>query len=510
MNKKLAEDLKLAKEKSRDNIIKSSDLPDTLFRRLRKLNWLSEIIKGWYILKTPDADDGESTLWYGNFWSFINYYLSEKYNNDYCLSAMSSIYLKTESTSIPEQVIVILRSGGNRTMELPFGTSVLFYQDKKNFPEAVEEHKGLNIISLARAITLVPENFYVNYLNEAELSLRMIKNAGEITSHLVDNSQPVKADIIAGAYEFLGKDDFVEQIKKDMDLIAYTVKPKNPFNRPAPMLTNSRIESPVIARVELLWKKLKGDLKGIEVSPNLAGVKLEDMLERVDSIYLHDAYNSLSIEGYAVTEELIKKIADGTFDSEVSDEDKKQEAALAAKGYYLSFQEVKKFIKSNYGKKVEDINLGNEIQNWYRQLFTPKVQSGLAKASLLTGYRNKSVFIRGSRHTPVNHSFVADMMEKYEQILSEEDNPWIKAVLGHFILVYIHPFPDGNGRTSRFLMNSILVLSGYNWTVIRQSEKKNYFKALECASVENKIDEFNNFIKQELKVSSAWAEDKKK
>jgi prophage maintenance system killer protein len=505
VNKKLAQDLKEAKKKSRDNIIKSSDLPDTLFRRLRKLGWLSEIIKGWYILKTPDADDGESTLWYANFWSFINYYLNEKYENGYCLSAMSSIYLKTESTTIPEQIIVILKSGGNRTMDLPFGTSVMFYQDKKNFPEDTEEHKGLKIISLAKAITLVPENFYVNHASEAELSLRMIKNVGEITGLLVDNGQPVKADIIAGAYEFLGKDDYALQIKKDLNLLAYTVKPKNPFKRSAPMLTSSRIESPVVGRVELLWRKLKDDLIGIEALPNLSDEKLEVMLNRVDNIYVHDAYNSLSIEGYAVTEELIQKIADGTFDSEANTEDKKQEAAMAAKGYYLAFQEVKKFIKKNYGKKIEDIDFSREIQNWYRQLFTPKVQSGLAKASLLIGYRSKAVFIRGSRHVPVNYSFVADVMEKYREILNKENNPWVKAILSHFILVYIHPFPDGNGRTSRFLMNSILVLSGYSWTVIRQTEKKNYFKALECASVENRIDEFNDFIKQELEVSRLWA-----
>ena len=163
----------------------------------------------------------------------------------------------------------------------------------------------------------------------------------------------------------------------------------------------------------------------------------------------------------------------------------------------------------NYGKKLKDIKFSEEIQNWYKQLFVLKVQSGLAKASLLTGYRNKPVFIRGSRHTPVNFSFVADVMEKYLQILDEEENPWGKAILGHFILVYIHPFPDGNGRVSRFLMNSILVLSGYNWTVIRQSEKKNYFKALESASVQNKIELFNDFIIKELQVSGAWANRKK-
>src|SRR3989338_9036927 len=155
MNKKLAEDLKVAKEMSRENIIKSSDLPKTLFRRLRKMNWLSEIISGWYILKRPDADDGESTLWYTNYWSFMKYYLNEKYDGEYCLNAMSSIFLRTESTIIPEQVIVILKNGGNRNMDLPFGTSIVFYQDKKNFPEDREDFRGLKIIILPRAITLV-------------------------------------------------------------------------------------------------------------------------------------------------------------------------------------------------------------------------------------------------------------------------------------------------------------------------------------------------------------------
>ena len=46
-------------------------------------------------------------------------------------------------------------------------------------------------------------------------------------------------------------------------------------------------------------------------------------------------------------------------------------------------------------------------------------------------------------------------MEKYLQILDEEKTPWVKALLGDFILVYIHPFPDGNGRTARFLMNAV-------------------------------------------------------
>lgn len=504
MSKKLAEDLRIAKDKAREHIIKSGDLPVMTFKRLKKLNWLKEITKGWYILKTPDTDPGESTLWYANFWAFLKYFLVENYEADYCLNALSSIFLKTESSVIPNQVIVILKNGGGRTLELPFKTSILFYRDEKNFPIDIEEFKGLNIMDLPKAITMVPENFYANFENEAELALLMIKSPGEISRHLLDNQQPVKADIISGAYQFLGKKDFATQIKKDMEILAYSIRPKNPFKRERPILTHTRIKSPAVARIELLWKKFKEELEKNIISPNLANEDLNGVLEKVENIYIHDAYNSLSIEGYAVTEELIQKVADGSFDAEANEDDKKEEAAMAAKGYFLAFLEVKKFIKENYGKKIDQIEFNTQIQNWYRQLFTPKVQSGLARPSLLTGYRNKPVFIRGSRHTPVNYSFIVDVMEKYLQILDEEKTPWVKALLGHFMLVYIHPFPDGNGRIARFLMNAVLVLSGHSWTVIRLKEKKNYFKALEDASVKGDINGLAKFVKQEFEASSTW------
>jgi Fic family protein len=37
----------------------------------------------------------------------------------------------------------------------------------------------------------------------------------------------------------------------------------------------------------------------------------------------------------------------------------------------------------------------------------------------------------------------------------------VRAALGHFLFVYIHPYMDGNGRLARFLMNLMLVDAGY-------------------------------------------------
>ena len=501
INQRIAEDVRIAKSRAKENIIKSKNLPETTFRRLRKLNWLEEIIKGWYILKPPAVNSDISTLWYSSFWTFLKYFLSEKYNKDYCLAPVSSLFLKTEINTIPNQVVVILKNGGGRTLQLPFKTSLLLYSDKKKFPKNIENFRGVNIIELSKAITMVPESFYTTYATTAELALLMIKHPGDITRHLLENNQPVKANILAGAYQFLRKKNFVNQIKQDMSVIT-SIRPKNPFKKQHFILERKKVFSPAAGRIEVLWKQYKKQLK--LNSPNvLLPVKedLNDIIKKIDSIYTHDAYNSLSIEGYAVTEKLIKKIAEEGFSPVDNLEDKEQVTAMAAKGYYLAFQQVKNFIKRNYGKNIKDIQFKNQIQNWYKQLFAPHIQSGFIQPHLLTGYRNKPVFIKGSRHIPVNHACVNDVMEQYFKLLKKEDSPWVQSLLGHFMLVFIHPFPDGNGRTARFLMNAIFVLSGRNWTIIRQQEKHNYFQVLEKASVHGDIRSFEKFIQKEMRVS---------
>jgi Fic family protein len=57
-------------------------------------------------------------------------------------------------------------------------------------------------------------------------------------------------------------------------------------------------------------------------------------------------------------------------------------------------------------------------------------------------------------------------MPAFFSLLKDEENPAVKAVLGHFFFVYIHSYVDGNGRMGRFLMNAMPAGGGYPWTVI--------------------------------------------
>jgi Fic family protein len=68
---------------------------------------------------------------------------------------------------------------------------------------------------------------------------------------------------------------------------------------------------------------------------------------------------------------------------------------------------------------------------------------------------------------------------------------------------YIHPYPDGNGRMARFLMNAMLASGGYPRTVIRVEDRAAYMAALESTSVQMNIGPFAAFIAERVRWSMA-------
>ena len=76
---------------------------------------------------------------------------------------------------------------------------------------------------------------------------------------------------------------------------------------------------------------------------------------------------------------------------------------------------------------------------------------------------------------------------------NQELHPVRFAALAHYKLVYIHPFVDGNGRTSRLLMNLILMQHGYPPVIIRKQDRLDYYQHLVTAN-EGDIRPFVRFI----------------
>ena len=164
----------------------------------------------------------------------------------------------------------------------------------------------------------------------------------------------------------------------------------------------------------------------------------------------------------------------------------------------MAFNEVKESIKLILAKANSGDVVRKSHHDWYAAMFNPAVLAGILQRHQLAGYRTGPVFIRSSLHTPLPREALLDSMETLFDLLANEPEASVRAVLGHHIFVFIHPYFDGNGRIGRFLMNALLASGGYPWTVVRVSERKRYMNALEKASVDGDIKPLTKFLAGEM------------
>jgi Fic family protein len=64
----------------------------------------------------------------------------------------------------------------------------------------------------------------------------------------------------------------------------------------------------------------------------------------------------------------------------------------------------------------------------------------------------------------------------------------------HFSLVSIHPYYDGNGRTSRLLMNYIQAITIFLWAIVQSENKAAYIQALIDTRQQENIEIFREFM----------------
>ena len=189
----------------------------------------------------------------------------------------------------------------------------------------------------------------------------------------------------------------------------------------------------------------------------------------------------------------------GGWNPDRHDDDRESRDALAARGYWQAFQAV----KASVGEIIGGANPGALARivhrDWYRELFQPCVAVGLLRPGALAGYRNDAVYLRTSRYVPPRWEAVRDAMPALFDLIEQEVEPGVRALLGHWLFGYIHPYPDGNGRMARFLMNAMLASGGYPWTVIRVEDRDAYLAVLDRASIDLDIGPFADFLAERVR-----------
>lgn len=478
-------------------VLRATDLSRTHRQRLLKQGFIAPVINGWYIPSRPDAPVGETTAWYASYWDFVREYLNDRFGDEWSLSPEASLLIHAGQWRAPDQLLVRSPRAGGRVLALPHATGLydLRLAGARDADLAVVE--GVRTYAPEAALVAAGPGVWSTYPTELRTVLASLADIDRLLERLLSGGHTVIAGRIAGALRNIGRDRQAADIIGAMKTAGYdAVRETDPFEARLPGYVYRRDPSPYVQRIRLLWRTMRDDVLAVFPRAPDTPVAVDAYLDEIDGVYATDAYHSLSIEGYRVDADLIERVKGGDWNPEGGEADRRQGDALAARGYFDAFQSVKESVRrvvlgENAGRVADE-----DHRSWYRGLFGPCVQAGLIPPGALAGYRNGPVYIRGSRHAPLNPNAVRDAMAVLFELLAEEPEPAVRVVLGHFMFVYIHPYLDGNGRMGRFLMNLMFASGGWSWTVVPVERRTAYMAALESASVGEDIRPFARLLSE--------------
>lgn len=204
-------------------------------------------------------------------------------------------------------------------------------------------------------------------------------------------------------------------------------------------------------------------------------------LRRVmEETYYHHIYHTVAIEGNTLTLSEIRHIIETRYAVPGKSLQEQNEA--------IGVDAAMKYINTTLLSRAKDITVDDILAIHRRVLgYVDPVEAGRFRAT--------QVFV-GHHIPPHPHDLDKHMQELVQWLNSEETlhlHPVEFAALAHYKLVYVHPFVDGNGRTSRLLMNLILMQASYPPITIRKEQRAEYYAALDTAN-EGDVRPFIRFI----------------
>jgi Fic family protein len=188
----------------------------------------------------------------------------------------------------------------------------------------------------------------------------------------------------------------------------------------------------------------------------------ESLINILDEVELpENVYNSNAIENSTVTLPDTEKML---LDMEVS------------KNY--SLREV--YETKNLARVMEyvKINKGNIKINKATILFLHKMLIETIDENISGRFRGVGEYVRVGKHIAPAPEHLERMIEVLIHSFDIDFSKNIIEKIAHFHLEFetIHPFNDGNGRIGRVLINLQLLQAGFPNIIIRDSEKKVYYK----------------------------------
>lgn len=189
-----------------------------------------------------------------------------------------------------------------------------------------------------------------------------------------------------------------------------------------------------------------------------------------DHFRIEMTYNSNAIEGNSLTlKETFLVINEG-----ITVKGKPLKDHLEARDHYLTLNYLYDLVENGKHHTMSEHLIRSMHQLIMQE--TDKEWAGV--------YRNANVIISGADYIPPDALEVAHKMKQLiDWVKGNKSNLHIieLAALLHHKLIFIHPFFDGNGRTSRIIMNLLLMQYGFPLVIILKNDRKKYYNVLSQA-----------------------------
>lgn len=201
---------------------------------------------------------------------------------------------------------------------------------------------------------------------------------------------------MVGAFRHLGMTAQADRMAEGMRRAGIDLRIETPFTGEGIAIVPG--SPPISNMLRAIWQRDRVKVSVILSAPTGAQ-DAATVLEYMDDLYTHDAWHSLSIEGYRFSKGLIEKIRKGEWGPDTSDTDASGRDAMAAKGFRNVFQPVRGVVETSL-ESESPVVVGAHLDEWDQDLFAPSVDAGILTPAQLTGYRNHPIFIRAANHVP--------------------------------------------------------------------------------------------------------------
>ena len=226
----------------------------------------------------------------------------------------------------------------------------------------------------------------------------------------------------------------------------------------------------------------------------------------IDEVIDHEKFNLISIvhhstriEGSTLTEvETQVLINEG-----LTPKGKPLQESLMVTDHYAALQyalgqvKEKRTITSEFIQKLNSLIVKNTASTYNTVFGTIDAATGAFRKGNVTA--GETYFPNFNKVETLTKNLAMDLEGKMKLGLTIRERLNL-SYDAHFNLVSIHPFYDGNGRTSRLLMNYIQAVYGLPLAIVHNETKADYYQALIDTRKQEDIQIFRDFMDQEYQA----------